>query len=306
MLPSEAGAAAQTVEMLITEIKAIAGGTLEELKSSASDSTQSFRNMAVPAGAFGDVPLAQRVAQQHAAAHDVFVSTRSTGSSRTSRTSSRAARQRDRPRADRRRRLPLPLVKLGGDYRDHQLPLDENWNAGPRRAPRRPRASLRTMAPMVAGTVPVPTRAPRVPVGLVRATPAPSTASPEPGTPRLTCRRRHAHRRCLHAEQAAPGRSRRARHRSARRRGHPRLPRTTPVPTGPRRESWWSAALQLHQAHREVTGRGGEHRRRGQRPGSRDPGDRRCRHQLREDPLHLAAEPVQGELGSQQATTAAP
>lgn len=74
MIP-DIGATARTVEVTIDAIRRIANTTLPNAETDATNSTHSFRNLAVDAGAFGGHPLAKELAHQHTGAHEVFVET---------------------------------------------------------------------------------------------------------------------------------------------------------------------------------------------------------------------------------------
>lgn len=63
------------VDVAIDRVTAIANAKLPGAEDEVTQSTRAFRDFTPPTTSFGEVPLAQELARQHHAAHQVFVET---------------------------------------------------------------------------------------------------------------------------------------------------------------------------------------------------------------------------------------
>ncbi|MGH9086713.1 MAG: hypothetical protein ACRDYZ_01120 [Acidimicrobiales bacterium] len=74
MLPEQMAATAKSISITIEKVENIAKSTLHTMEDTQTN-TKGFRGHKIPDGAFSKVPLAEALARQEQAAHDVFVST---------------------------------------------------------------------------------------------------------------------------------------------------------------------------------------------------------------------------------------
>lgn len=70
-----AGAISGQIEITIEAIRRIARDNMAAMQDNAHAQSADFRSLDLPPSAFGQVPIAQVVGAQHAAAHDVFMTT---------------------------------------------------------------------------------------------------------------------------------------------------------------------------------------------------------------------------------------
>lgn len=70
-----AGAVSGQIEITIDAIRRIARDNMTAMQDNATSQSSDFRALDLPPSAFGQVPIAQTVGQQHQAAHQVFMDT---------------------------------------------------------------------------------------------------------------------------------------------------------------------------------------------------------------------------------------
>lgn len=75
MSPAARADAAAAVEVTIERIQQIANSQVSAMADTAREQERAFRNLDVGEGAFGQVPAAQQLGQQHRAAQQVFAET---------------------------------------------------------------------------------------------------------------------------------------------------------------------------------------------------------------------------------------
>lgn len=75
MNPDFVSSAVNSVEVAIDKVTAIANAKLPGVESEVTQASTDFRNLTLEQASFGHDPLAQALAKQHQAAHEVFVET---------------------------------------------------------------------------------------------------------------------------------------------------------------------------------------------------------------------------------------
>jgi hypothetical protein len=121
------GAAIGAVEVTIEKVTAIAQTALPQAESEVTTSSTGFRNLSVSLGSFGDVPLAQELAQQHEAAHRVFVETVE-GVLKDLQEFRQKLLDSMKSHSNTDDAAQAALLALGRKYDGHQFHSDENWN----------------------------------------------------------------------------------------------------------------------------------------------------------------------------------
>jgi hypothetical protein len=125
----QAVAAAGEIEMTISEIREIATRTMSELQGQAENTRTPFGNLALPPGAFGEVPLGQALGRQHQAAHDVFVQTID-GIVADLRDFQQRLLQSAESQESTDDAAQAALVSLGQGYADHTFRSTESYDTG--------------------------------------------------------------------------------------------------------------------------------------------------------------------------------
>jgi hypothetical protein len=126
MFDTALSAAVGQVEVTIANIQAIANTTLPAAETDVTTKSNGFRSLTLPPDKFGDVPIARALAEQHQAAHKVFVETvegviKDLQEFRQNLLDSMKAHENTDDS------VHSTLTALGARYRDHTYHSDENW-----------------------------------------------------------------------------------------------------------------------------------------------------------------------------------
>ena len=126
MFDTALSAAVGQVEVTIANIQDIANTTLPAAETDVTTKSSWFRSLTLPPDKFGDVPVARALAEQHQAAHKVFVETvegviKDLQEFRQNLLDSMKAHENTDDS------VHSTLTALGARYRDHTYHSDQAW-----------------------------------------------------------------------------------------------------------------------------------------------------------------------------------